>query len=94
MPSVNLAIRRTHGCGLKEDENMTFGEWMIDTGMIKDDDMVTVVEVANGNVVRSARGRWMFDHILEFTQNDLIGFEWDKKKGWKITVASMELTFC
>ena len=35
---------------------------MIDTGMIKDDDMVTVVEVANGNVVRSARGRWMFDH--------------------------------
>ena len=70
---------------------MTLGELIIDAP-IKDDDMILIIK-KSGDVELRRRGNWMQDHLLEFSEDEVIGFQWDKQTGWKITVTD-PLPFC
>ena len=64
---------------------MTLGE-LIQECPVKDDEMVSVKKVDGDRVVLSGKGNWFTDWVLEFTDDEVIGFQWDKQAGWKITV--------
>ena len=70
---------------------MTLGEF-IQEAPIKDDDPILLVK-RSGEVSLTRRGNWMQDHILEFSQDEVIGYQWSRQKGWKIEVTD-PLPFC
>lgn len=70
---------------------MTLGEFILES-QIKDKDVILIIK-KSGDVTLHRRGNWMQDHILEFSEDEVIGFQWDKQDGWKITVTD-PLPFC
>lgn len=70
---------------------MTLGEF-IQEASIKDDDPILLVK-HSGDITLKRRGNWMQDHILEFSQDEVIGYQWSRQKGWKIEVTD-PLPFC
>lgn len=64
---------------------MTLGE-LIQECPVKDDEMVSVKKVDGDRVVLSGKGNWFTDWVLEFTDDEVIGYQWSKEKGWKIEV--------
>ena len=63
---------------------MTLGEFIVEAP-IKDEDVIRIIK-KSGDVTLRRRGNWMQDHILEFSEDEVIGFRWDKQDGWKIHV--------
>ena len=73
---------------------MTLAEFMME-GLIKDEDKLKIVKTICEDVTAVRRGNWFQDHMLDFSEDEVIAFQWDKKNGWKITVTDpAELPFC
>ena len=70
---------------------MTLGEFILESP-IKDKDVIQIVK-HSGDITLTRRGNWMQDHILEFSEDEVIGYQWSKEKGWKIEVID-PLPFC
>ena len=70
---------------------MTLGEFIVESP-IEDKDVIRIVK-HSGDITLTRRGNWMQDHILEFSEDEVIGYQWSKEKGWKIEVTD-PLPFC
>ena len=70
---------------------MTLGEFILESP-IKDKDVIQIVK-HSGDITLTRRGNWMQDHILEFSEDEVIGYQWSKEKGWEIEVTD-PLPFC
>lgn len=63
---------------------MTLGEFIVESP-IKGKDVIRIVK-HSGDITLTRRGNWMQDHILEFSEDEVTGFQWTKQDGWKIHV--------
>lgn len=63
---------------------MTLGELILEA-RIKDNDSILLVK-HSGDITLTRRGNWMQDHILEFSEDEVTGFQWTKQDGWMILV--------
>ena len=70
---------------------MTLGEFILESP-IKDRDVIQIVK-HSGDITLTRRGNWMQDHILEFSEDVVIGYQWSKEKGWTVEVTD-PLPFC
>lgn len=71
---------------------MTLGE-LFTEAPVNCAEEVSVRVVDGSQTVAIKRGMWMQDHILELSEYEVIGYQWSKMAGWKVTVAT-PLPFC
>ena len=58
---------------------------ILDSGLVKDDDMFKLVIHSEGSVLRETwRGNWYEDKILEHGDLDVIQILFDNEHGWQI----------
>jgi hypothetical protein len=70
---------------------MTLGEFIMESP-IKNKDVIRIVK-HSGDITLTRRGNLMQDHILEFSEDEVIGYQWSKEKGWTVEVTD-PLPFC
>lgn len=68
---------------------MTLGELILE-GLIKDDEQIQILKPICGTV-RTLRGLWYQDHILNLKDMEIGGFRWNKAEGWEIYLTEEDM---
>ena len=64
---------------------MTLGELFTEVPC-KGSENVTVKIIDGDRTLATKHGMWMQDHILDLSEYEVVGIQWSKPNGWKITV--------
>lgn len=64
---------------------------LLNSGLIKDTDRIRVVKPITGNLVDMRDGFWFNDQILDFHNQEVTEFMWNKEKGWTFALAASEV---
>lgn len=59
---------------------------LIQNGMVKDTDNITIVKPLTGSAYDMRRGNWFNDQILEFMEAEIRAFSWSEETGYSIAL--------
>lgn len=59
---------------------------LVQSGLVNDSDIITVVKPLIGNACDMRKGNWLNDQVLEFMSAEIQAFSWNEDRGYSIAL--------